>query len=90
MTSNGRQAAEGQAQPPQAGGQPDQPGQGQASPQQQYGVNQQAGQGAPRVIRITHQTMEPVVMMQMNIDGELGSSFTRFSFFLRERKDHEG
>ncbi|XP_062342976.1 large proline-rich protein BAG6 isoform X1 [Osmerus eperlanus] len=74
MTSNGRQAAEGQAQPPQAGGQPDQPGQGQAPPPQQYGVNQQAGQGAPRVIRITHQTMEPVVMMQMNIDGETGSA----------------
>ena len=86
MTSNGRQAAEGQAQPPQAGGQPDQPGQGQAPPPQQYGVNQQAGQGAPRVIRITHQTMEPVVMMQMNIDGELLSFIYIYFFILPHSK----
>uniref|UniRef100_A0A8C2HRY4 BCL2-associated athanogene 6 n=1 Tax=Cyprinus carpio TaxID=7962 RepID=A0A8C2HRY4_CYPCA len=32
--------------------------------------NQQNAQPGPRVIRISHQTMEPVVMMQMNIDGE--------------------
>lgn len=27
----------------------------------------------PRVIRISHQSVEPVVMMHMNIQGELGS-----------------
>uniref|UniRef100_A0A667XJG4 Large proline-rich protein BAG6 n=1 Tax=Myripristis murdjan TaxID=586833 RepID=A0A667XJG4_9TELE len=70
MTSNGRPAAEGQAQPSQATGQSDQQGQGRAPPLQPNGTNQQQGQGGPRVIRITHQTMEPVVMMQMNIDGE--------------------
>uniref|UniRef100_A0A667XJG9 Large proline-rich protein BAG6 n=1 Tax=Myripristis murdjan TaxID=586833 RepID=A0A667XJG9_9TELE len=69
MTSNGRPAAEGQAQPSQATGQSDQQGQGRAPPLQPNGTNQQQGQGGPRVIRITHQTMEPVVMMQMNIDG---------------------
>ncbi|XP_078146530.1 large proline-rich protein BAG6 isoform X2 [Centroberyx gerrardi] len=73
MTSNGRPAAEGQAQPSQAPGQSDQQGQGQAPPLQPNGTNQQQGQGGPRVIRITHQTMEPVVMMQMNIDGESAS-----------------
>ncbi|XP_023832348.1 large proline-rich protein BAG6-like isoform X2 [Salvelinus sp. IW2-2015] len=68
MTSNGRQAAEGQAQPSQAPGPPE----SQALPPQ---PNQQPGQGqgAPHVIRITHQTMEPVVMMQMNLDDS-GSS----------------
>ncbi|XP_029299245.1 LOW QUALITY PROTEIN: large proline-rich protein BAG6-like [Cottoperca gobio] len=59
MTSNGRQAAEGQRQPSHGTGQSDQPATGH-----------QQGQGGPRVIRITHQTMEPVVIMQMNIDGE--------------------
>ncbi|XP_048848542.1 large proline-rich protein BAG6 isoform X2 [Brienomyrus brachyistius] len=70
MTSSGRQAAEGQSQSPPASGQSEQPTQGQAPPQQSASANGQQGQGqsAPRVIRITHQTMEPVVMMQMNLD----------------------
>ncbi|XP_030596195.1 large proline-rich protein BAG6 isoform X2 [Archocentrus centrarchus] len=66
MTSNGRQAADGQRQPFQDAGQSDQQATGQALPLQANGTNQ----GGPRVIRITHQTMEPVVMMQMNMDGE--------------------
>uniref|UniRef100_A0A8K9Y358 Large proline-rich protein BAG6 n=1 Tax=Oncorhynchus mykiss TaxID=8022 RepID=A0A8K9Y358_ONCMY len=67
MTSNGRQAAEGLAQPSQAPGPPE----SQALPPQPNSANQQPGQGqgAPHVIRITHQTIEPVVMMQMNLDG---------------------
>eukprot|EP00063_Salmo_salar_P058610 XP_014033445.1 PREDICTED: large proline-rich protein BAG6-like [Salmo salar] len=71
MTSNGRQAAEGQAQPSQAPGPPE----SQALPPQPNSANQQPGrgQGAPHVIRITHQTMEPVVMMQMNL-ADSGSS----------------
>uniref|UniRef100_A0A673YLL0 Large proline-rich protein BAG6 n=1 Tax=Salmo trutta TaxID=8032 RepID=A0A673YLL0_SALTR len=71
MTSNGRQAAEGQAQPSQAPGPPE----SQALPPQSNSANQQLGQGqgAPHVIRITHQTMEPVVMMQMNL-ADSGSS----------------
>lgn len=71
MTSSGRQGAEGQSQSPPASGQSEQPTQGQAPPQQSASANGQPGQGqsAPRVIRITHQTMEPVVMMQMNLDG---------------------
>ncbi|XP_055749721.1 large proline-rich protein BAG6-like isoform X2 [Salvelinus fontinalis] len=70
MTSNGRHAAEGWAQPSQAPGQSE----GQAPLPQPNAANQQPiqGQGAPHVIRITHQTMEPVVMMQMNLD-ESGS-----------------
>ncbi|XP_040909707.1 large proline-rich protein BAG6 isoform X2 [Toxotes jaculatrix] len=69
MTSNGRQTAEGQRQPSQVAGQSDQEATDQAPPTQtSNGATQ--GQGGPRVIRITHQTMEPVVMMQMNIDGE--------------------
>lgn len=36
-------------------------------------VPPQASQpGHPRVIRISHQTVEPVVMMHMNIQGEFG------------------
>ncbi|XP_042362396.1 LOW QUALITY PROTEIN: large proline-rich protein BAG6 [Plectropomus leopardus] len=70
MTSNGREAAEGQRQPSHTAGQSDQQAPGQALPLQSNGTNQQQGQGGPRVIRITHQTMEPVVMMQMNLDGE--------------------
>ncbi|XP_069576734.1 large proline-rich protein BAG6 isoform X2 [Brachyistius frenatus] len=70
MTSNGRQAAEGQRQPPQGAGQSEQQATGQTPPLQANGTNHHQGQGGPRVIRITHQTMEPVVMMQMNIDGE--------------------
>uniref|UniRef100_A0A8C7RIN1 Large proline-rich protein BAG6 n=1 Tax=Oncorhynchus mykiss TaxID=8022 RepID=A0A8C7RIN1_ONCMY len=70
MTSNGRHAAEGWAQTSQAPGQSE----GQAPLPQPNAANQQPiqGQGAPHVIRITHQTMEPVVMMQMNLD-ESGS-----------------
>ncbi|TSK28221.1 Large proline-rich protein BAG6 [Bagarius yarrelli] len=68
MTSNGRQAAEGQSQPSQPSGQSEEQDQAQAPPSQPNGTNQMPGQGTPRVIRITHQTMEPVVMMQMNLD----------------------
>ncbi|XP_051966207.1 large proline-rich protein BAG6-like isoform X2 [Xyrauchen texanus] len=63
MSANGRTAAEG---PPQSTGQSDQQGQMPAS--QPASASQQGGQPGPRVIRISHQTMEPVVMMQMNID----------------------
>lgn len=70
MTSNGRQAAEGQRQSSHSPGQSDQQATGQAPPPQSNGTTHQQGPGGPRVIRITHQTMEPVVMMQMNIDGE--------------------
>ncbi|XP_051521383.1 large proline-rich protein BAG6-like isoform X2 [Myxocyprinus asiaticus] len=65
MSANGRPAAEGQ---PQSTGQSDQQGQGQTSSSQPASASQQGGQPGPRVIRISHQTMEPVVMMQMNID----------------------
>ncbi|XP_034561212.1 large proline-rich protein BAG6 isoform X2 [Notolabrus celidotus] len=67
MTSNGRQTTEGA--PPPTAGQSDQQAVGQAPPPPSNGTNHQGGAG-PRVIRITHQTMEPVVMMQMNLDGE--------------------
>ncbi|KAA0710674.1 Large proline-rich protein BAG6 [Triplophysa tibetana] len=69
MTSNGRQMSESQTQPSQTTGQSEQ--QGQAPPPPSAGANQQTGhgQGTPRVIRITHQTIEPVVMMQMNLDA---------------------
>ncbi|XP_039977739.1 large proline-rich protein BAG6 [Xiphias gladius] len=70
MTSNGRQAVEGQRQPSQGTGQSVQQATDQAPPIQSNRTTSQQGQGGPRVIRITHQTMEPVVMMQMNIDGE--------------------
>lgn len=69
MTSNGRPTAEGQRHPSQATGQPDQQAPVQALPFQSNGTTHHQGPGGPRVIRITHQTMEPVVMMQMNIDG---------------------
>uniref|UniRef100_A0A672Z3A2 Large proline-rich protein BAG6 n=1 Tax=Sphaeramia orbicularis TaxID=375764 RepID=A0A672Z3A2_9TELE len=69
MTSNARSAVDGQRQPSQTSGQSDQPAPGQAPPLQSNGTSHQQGQGGPRVIRITHQTMEPVVMMQMNIDA---------------------
>lgn len=45
-------------------------------PQQGQGQQQVPGPGQnshPRVIRITHQTMEPVVMMQMNLQGDSAS-----------------
>lgn len=69
MSTNGR-PGEGQ---PQSTGQSDQQGQGQTpgSQPQPGSANHQGGQPGPRVIRISHQTMEPVVMMQMNIDGGL-------------------
>ncbi|XP_026989601.2 large proline-rich protein BAG6 isoform X1 [Tachysurus fulvidraco] len=68
MTSNGRQAGEGQTPPSQPSGQTEEHDQTQAPSTQPNGANQMPGQGTPRVIRITHQTMEPVVMMQMNLD----------------------
>uniref|UniRef100_A0A9J8BPU3 BCL2-associated athanogene 6 n=1 Tax=Cyprinus carpio carpio TaxID=630221 RepID=A0A9J8BPU3_CYPCA len=67
MSANGRPAADGQ---PQSTGQSDQQGQGPTPAGQPGPANQQNAQPGPRVIRISHQTMEPVVMMQMNIDGE--------------------
>ncbi|KAM6974324.1 large proline-rich protein BAG6 [Tautogolabrus adspersus] len=72
MTSNGRQAAEGPSS--HSTGQSDQQAAGQAPPTPSNVTNPQPGAGGPRVIRITHQTMEPVVMMQMNIDGESAAS----------------
>uniref|UniRef100_A0A672MED3 BCL2-associated athanogene 6 n=1 Tax=Sinocyclocheilus grahami TaxID=75366 RepID=A0A672MED3_SINGR len=68
MSANGRPAADGQ---PQSTGQSDQQGQGPTPASQTGPANQQSGQPGPRVIRISHQTLEPVVMMQMNIDGGL-------------------
>ncbi|XP_051718296.1 large proline-rich protein BAG6 isoform X1 [Ctenopharyngodon idella] len=65
MSANGRPSADGQ---PQSTGQSDQQGQVPTPASQPGPANQQAGQPGPRVIRISHQTMEPVVMMQMNID----------------------
>uniref|UniRef100_A0AAZ1WVI5 Large proline-rich protein BAG6 n=1 Tax=Oreochromis aureus TaxID=47969 RepID=A0AAZ1WVI5_OREAU len=65
MTSNGRQATDGQQQTFQGTDQSDQQATDQTLPLQANGTNR----GGPRVIRITHQTMEPVVMMQMNIHG---------------------
>ncbi|KAM6903627.1 large proline-rich protein BAG6 [Lycodopsis pacificus] len=62
MTSNGRQTAEGQRQPSHSAGQSDQQATGQI---QSNGTSHQQGQGG-----LTHQTMEPVVMMQVNVDGE--------------------
>uniref|UniRef100_A0A8C1QF32 Large proline-rich protein BAG6 n=1 Tax=Cyprinus carpio TaxID=7962 RepID=A0A8C1QF32_CYPCA len=68
MTANSRQTSEGQAQTSQPSNQSEP--QGQAPPPPPNGASQQTGHGpgTPRVIRITHQTMEPVVMMQMNLD----------------------
>uniref|UniRef100_A0A4W4EA19 BCL2-associated athanogene 6 n=1 Tax=Electrophorus electricus TaxID=8005 RepID=A0A4W4EA19_ELEEL len=65
MSANGRPAAESH---PQSGGQSEQPGQGQTPTPQPGMANQQVGQPGPRVIRISHQTTEPLVMMQFNID----------------------
>lgn len=72
MTSNGRQTGEGQPQTSQPSGQPEEQDQAQAQAPSAHsnGAGQPSGQGTPRVIRITHQTMEPVVMMQMNLDGK--------------------
>uniref|UniRef100_A0A3Q1BEV2 Large proline-rich protein BAG6 n=1 Tax=Amphiprion ocellaris TaxID=80972 RepID=A0A3Q1BEV2_AMPOC len=74
MTSNVRQAAEEQRQPSEDTGQSNQQATGQGLPLHSNGTTHQ-GQGAPRVIRITHQTMEPVVMMQMNINGAAPAHF---------------
>ncbi|KAA0702201.1 Large proline-rich protein BAG6 [Triplophysa tibetana] len=62
MSANGR-PADGQ---PQSIGQSDQ--QGQTPGSQPGSANQPSGLPGPRVIRISHQAMDPVVMMQMNID----------------------
>ncbi|KAJ4931057.1 hypothetical protein JOQ06_025356 [Pogonophryne albipinna] len=66
--SNG---TDGQAPPTQPGSQSEQAGPGQTPPSQSSPSNQQAGPGqaGPRVIRISHQAV-PVVMMQMNTDGQ--------------------
>lgn len=66
MSTNGRPSAESH---PQPADQSEQQGQGQTPTSQPGMANQQTGQPGPRVIRISHQTMEPVVMMQINIDG---------------------
>ncbi|XP_042632743.1 large proline-rich protein BAG6-like isoform X4 [Cyprinus carpio] len=73
MTTNSRQTSEGQAQPSQPSNHSEP--QGQAPPPPPNGASQQMGhgQGTPRVIRITHQTLEPVVMMQMNLDADSDS-----------------
>ncbi|XP_048882915.1 large proline-rich protein BAG6 isoform X2 [Brienomyrus brachyistius] len=69
MTTNGRQAPEAQAPPTTATGQSEQAENGQVPPPQPASANQPAqGQTGPRVIRISHQTREPVVVMQMNLD----------------------
>uniref|UniRef100_A0A8D3CIF6 BCL2-associated athanogene 6 n=1 Tax=Scophthalmus maximus TaxID=52904 RepID=A0A8D3CIF6_SCOMX len=62
---------EGQAPTAQSASQSEQAGQGQTPPPQTSPSNQQTGQGqaGPRVIRISHQAV-PVVMMQMNTDGQ--------------------
>uniref|UniRef100_A0A671MZ10 BCL2-associated athanogene 6 n=1 Tax=Sinocyclocheilus anshuiensis TaxID=1608454 RepID=A0A671MZ10_9TELE len=65
MSANDRPAADDL---PQSTGQSDQQGQGLTPAAQPGPANQQSAQPGPRVIRISHQTMEPVVMMQMNID----------------------
>ncbi|XP_026790684.3 large proline-rich protein BAG6 [Pangasianodon hypophthalmus] len=65
MSTNGRPQAESHSQPAD---QSEQQGQGQTPTPQPGMANQQTGQPGPRVIRISHQTMEPVVMMQINID----------------------
>uniref|UniRef100_A0A672L4B6 BCL2-associated athanogene 6 n=1 Tax=Sinocyclocheilus grahami TaxID=75366 RepID=A0A672L4B6_SINGR len=67
MSANDRPAADDQ--PPQSTGQSDQQRQGPTPAAQPSQANQQSAEPGPRVIRISHQTMEPVVMMQMNIDG---------------------
>lgn len=69
MTSNDRPATEAQGQPSQITGQTGQQGSGQVPPLQPNGTSHQQEQGGPQVIRIAHQTMEPVVMLQMNTDG---------------------
>ncbi|XP_043073517.1 large proline-rich protein BAG6 isoform X3 [Puntigrus tetrazona] len=74
MTANSRQTSDGQAQTSQPSNQSEPQGQAPPPPPPN-GTSQQTGhgQGTPRVIRITHQTMEPVVMMQMNLDADSDS-----------------
>ncbi|TRY66665.1 hypothetical protein DNTS_007999 [Danionella cerebrum] len=73
LASNRRPSSDGPTHPSESSNQSDQ--QVQTAPN---GSSQPTthGQGTPRLIRITHQTMEPVVMMQMNLDesdsGEQG------------------
>ncbi|KAA8586281.1 hypothetical protein FQN60_007850 [Etheostoma spectabile] len=62
MTSNRRQAADGHELS-------DQQATGHAPPLQSHGTSHHQGQGGPRVIRLTHQTMEPVVAGQPNNTG---------------------
>lgn len=66
MSANGRPPAESQPQPADPS---EQQGQGPTPTPQPGMANPQTGQPGPRVIRISHQTMEPMVMMQINIDG---------------------
>eukprot|EP00061_Rhincodon_typus_P018989 g48402.t1 len=76
MTTNGSRTqhmAEGQATvPPTANATPAVQPQGTDSREapETQGSQAQTQTPHPRVIRITHQTMEPVVMMQMNLQGD--------------------
>ncbi|XP_061616943.1 large proline-rich protein BAG6 isoform X1 [Phyllopteryx taeniolatus] len=73
MLSNGGPAGENQRLPSRPSGQSAQQTSVQAPPPDSNGTNHHQEQEGPRVIRITHQTMEPVVMMHMNIDGDASS-----------------
>lgn len=82
MTSNGRPTAEGQHQPPHGAGLSDQPSLSNRTSHQQ-------GPGGPRVIQITHQAMEPVVMMQMNGDGvTINASISCISMGIMEQEEY--
>lgn len=89
MTGNGTRP------PPTPSAEASAPGPGQASPLAPSSATVESTEGAPplgpappptashpRVIRISHQSVEPVVMMHMNIQGELGSE--------REREGEQG
>uniref|UniRef100_UPI00398E484F large proline-rich protein BAG6-like isoform X2 n=1 Tax=Pristiophorus japonicus TaxID=55135 RepID=UPI00398E484F len=76
MTTNGsrtQHTAEGQAAAPPTGNAAPaaqaQAAESREAPETQ-GAQAQTQTPHPRVIRITHQTMEPVVMMQMNLQGD--------------------
>ncbi|XP_061764320.1 large proline-rich protein BAG6 isoform X2 [Nerophis ophidion] len=72
--SNEVLSSEGQRQQPHTNDLSDQQTLGRARPLHSSGtIHSVQGQEGPRVIRITHQTLEPAVMMQMNIDGDPGS-----------------
>ncbi|XP_077405010.1 large proline-rich protein BAG6 isoform X2 [Vanacampus margaritifer] len=73
MSSNGGPAGASHRQPSRPNVQSDQRATSQAPPLHSNGTNHHQGPEGPRVIRITHQTMEPVVMMHMNIDGDPSS-----------------